>query len=308
MARESLADIDVAGIVNDMDHRRLGIYIVVGLFIAFFLAPLEAGILTAIKTDAAVTETVPFLPPATDGLTAGNIGTAFDQLYGGIINSLVMAIPATLITIVLASMAAFGLTMVDWRGQVGVLVLFLIGVFLPYQAVIIPIDKFWSQIFPLAQMLEPIARLKLVEPEHTLLVPLTITHIAYGIPIVTILFRGYYQSMPTSFIEAAKIDGKGLLSIYKDIVLPLSKPMFGVVFIYQFTQIYNEFLFSLTIIKYANSTAATMTLVLSGIGASISGVDYGLRMAAAFLAALPTLVLYLAFSEQFAKGLQTGGA
>lgn len=308
MARESLADIDVAGIVNDMDFRRLGIYIVVGLFIAFFLAPLEAGILTAIKTGAAITDTVPFLPPGTDGLTAGNIGTAFDQLYGSIINSLVMAIPATLITIVLASMAAFGLTMVDWRGQIGVLVLFLIGVFLPYQAVIIPIDKFWSQVFPLAQMLEPIARLKLVEPEHTLLVPLTITHIAYGIPIVTILFRGYYQSMPTSFIEAAKIDGKGLLSIYKDIVLPLSKPMFGVVFIYQFTQIYNEFLFSLTIIKYANSTAATMTLVLSGIGASISGVDYGLRMAAAFLAALPTLVLYLAFSEQFAKGLQTGGA
>lgn len=266
MARESLADIDVAGIVNGMDHRRLGIYIVVTLFIAFFLAPLEAGILTAIKTDASIAQTVPFLPPGTDGATAENVGTAYGQLQSSIINSLVMAIPATLITIVLASMAAFGLTMVDWRGQVGILVLFLIGVFVPYQAVIIPVDKFWYQVFPLAQMLEPVARLKLVEPEHMLLVPLTITHIAYGIPIVTILFRGYYQSMPQSFVEAAKIDGKSLTSIYTDIVLPLSKPMFGVVFIYQFTQIYNEFLFSLTIIKYADSTAATMTLVLSGIG------------------------------------------
>lgn len=308
MARDSLADIDVAGIVNGMDHRRLGIYIVVTLFIAFFLAPLEAGILTAIKTDASIAQTVPFLPPGTDGATAENVGTAYGQLQSSIINSLVMAIPATLITIVLASMAAFGLTMVDWRGQVGILVLFLIGVFVPYQAVIIPVDKFWYQVFPLAQMLEPVARLKLVEPEHMLLVPLTITHIAYGIPIVTVLFRGYYQSMPQSFVEAAKIDGKSLTSIYTDIVLPLSKPMFGVVFIYQFTQIYNEFLFSLTIIKYADSTAATMTLVLSGIGASISGIDYGLRMAAAFLAALPTLLLYIAFSEQFAKGLQTGGA
>lgn len=308
MTQKSLAKIDIAEIVDDMDHRRLGIYTVVMLFIAFFLVPLETGILTALKTNEAIARSVPFLPPGAEGFTLDNLQFAFEQLQRGIINSLVMSVPATIITIVLASMAAYGLTMVNWRGQIGVLVLFLIGVFVPYQAVLVPVAQFWTNIFPLADMLAPLARLRFVEPYHMDLVPLIITHVAYGIPIITILFRGYYQSLPQSLIEAAKIDGKSITQIYTQIVLPLSKPMFGVVFIYQFTQIYNEFLFSLTIIQSATAPEATVTLILPSLGASTSGIDFGIRMSAAFLAALPTLVLYIAFAEQFAKGLQTGGA
>jgi glucose/mannose transport system permease protein len=130
-----------------------------------------------------------------------------------------------------------------------------------------------------------------------------ITHVVYGIPICMLLFRGYYVSLSDELVEAAKIDGASITSIYRRIVLPLSKPMIGVVFIYQFTMIWNEFLFSLTLIGSSNSPAATVTLVLSGLGSDLSGVDFGLRMAGAFVAALPTLIIYVLFAEQFAEGL-----
>ena len=104
-------------------------------------------------------------------------------------------------------------------------------------------------------------------------------------------------------VEAAKIDGASITTIYRRIILPLSKPMIGVVFIYQFTAIWNEFLFSLTLIGSSSSPAATVTLVLSGLGTDLSGIDFGLRMAGALFAALPTLIIYALFAEQFAKGL-----
>ncbi|WP_330631859.1 carbohydrate ABC transporter permease [Halocatena halophila] len=302
------SNFDIRSIVDGMNHRRLGIYVFVTVFIAFFLVPLETGIMTALKSTEAINRSLPFLPPAGDGFTLANLELALEQVQRGVINSLLMALPATIINIVLASMAAYGLTLVDWRGQIGVLLLFVAGVFVPYQAVIVPLARFWTHIFPITEILSPLARLVLVEPYHLELIPLMITHVAYGIPIITVLFRSYYKSMPKSLIEAGKIDGKSVTQIYRDIVLPLSKPMFGVVFIYQFTQIYNEFLFSKVLIGSASAQQATVTLILPQIGASTSGLDYGLRMSAAFLAALPTLLLYIAFAEQFAEGLKTGGA
>lgn len=297
---------DVASLVEDVNLRRVGQYALVVLFLGFFLIPLETGIMTALKTNESLVRSLPFAPPVGDGFTLENVRYAIDTLSHAFVNSLVMAIPATIINVLLASMAAFGLTMVKWRGQMIVLVLFLIGIFVPYQAVVVPLSNFWNNIFPLARMLEPIfVMLPYFEGGHSRLVPLIITHVAYGIPICTILFRSYYTSLPDSYVEAAKIDGASLTKIYRRIVLPISKPMFGVVFIYQFTQIYNEFLFSLTLITGANSPEATVTLILPSIGVSTSGINFGIRMAAAFVAALPTILLYIAFAEQFAKGLQT---
>ncbi|WP_222918736.1 carbohydrate ABC transporter permease [Natrinema sp. SYSU A 869] len=300
------SNIDVASLVEDVNLRRIGQYTLVILFLGFFLIPIETGIMTALKTNEAVARSLPFAPPLNEGFTISNLEYAFSQLTNAFVNSLLMAIPATIINVLLASMAAYGLTMVNWRGQIALLSLFLIGVFVPYQAVLVPLARFWNNLFPLARMLEPLfAAFPLLQGYHSQLVPLIITHVAYGIPICTILFRSYYKGMPDSYVEAAKIDGASITKIYRRIVLPISKPMFGVVFIYQFTQIYNEFLFSFTLITGANDPAAPVTLVLPAIGASTSGIDFGIRMSAAFLAALPTIILYVAFAEQFAKGLRT---
>ncbi|ELZ15472.1 sugar ABC transporter permease [Haloterrigena salina JCM 13891] len=302
-------NIDVASVVEDVNLRRIGHYTIVILFLGFFLLPLITGIMTALKTSTAVANTLPFMPPLGDGFTLANLEYAFNRLSYAFVNSLLMAIPATIINVLLASMAAFGLTMVRWRGQMGILVLFLIGIFVPYQAVLVPLARFWNNIFPIADMLEPVfSVVPLIQGYHSALVPLIITHVAYGIPICMLLFRSYYQSLPNSLVEAAKIDGASITKIYRRIILPISKPMFGVVFIYQFTQIYNEFLFSFTLVTSANSSEAPITLIIPTIGTSTSGIDFGIRMAAAFLAALPTIILYVAFAEQFAKGLETESA
>ena len=302
-------NIDVASLVEDWNLYRIGQYVLVILFLGFFLVPLETGIMTALKTNEAVARSLPFMPPLGEGFTLGNLQFAFERLSGAFFNSLFMAIPATIGSVLLGSMAAYGLTMVDWRYQMAMLSLFLIGIFLPYQAVLVPLARFWNNIFPLASMIAPtMGALPFLEEFHASLVPLIITHIAYGIPICTILFRSYYQSLPNSLVEAGKIDGASITKIYRRIVLPISKPMFGVVFIYQFTQIYNEFLFAFTLITGSDNAEAPVTLILPAVGASTSGIDFGIRMSAAFLAAIPTLIIYIAFAEQFAKGLKTESA
>ncbi|WP_122090065.1 carbohydrate ABC transporter permease [Halalkalicoccus subterraneus] len=281
------------------DLRRIGLYATMLALVVFYLLPIESGLVTSIKTSEALINTQPFAPPGLDGVTLEKWQFAFDTLWSGMINSMLFTIPATILCAVFGSMAAYGLTLVDWRGQVAVFTLFIAGIFIPYQAVIVPLTQFWSQY----AMLD--VRLGLILTDRTAtLLELIITHTAYGIPICTLLFRSQYKTMSWEMIEAARLDGATVWRIYKRIVLPLSVPMFAVVFIFQFTQIWNEFLFSLTIIGSVSDPAASATLILSGLGEALEGTDYPLRMAGAFITALPTLVVYLLFADEFAEGVE----
>lgn len=236
MSRENhRSKLDLRTVLEDLDFYRAGMYLLIFAFVAFFLVPLETGLMTALKTDGAVTRTLPFIPPGPQGFTFGNLHTAFNRLARGLINSLAMTIPATLLDLLFASIAAYGLTLIDWRGQLGILALFIVGIFIPYQAVLVPLARFWTNIFPLRAVIDFLWVLPILKPYHGQLVQLILTHVAYGIPICTMLFRGYYQTLPSSLVEAAKIDGAGLTKTYLRIIAPLSKPMFGVVFIFQFT-------------------------------------------------------------------------
>ena len=295
----------IARILPALNYRKIGLAFVVMFFFAFFISPIWTGFVTAFKTTGAVTSTTPFIPPGLDGFTLEKWSTAFDYLSRGMVNSLVMSVPSTIASVFLGSIAAYGLTLVDWneRLQFSILVLFLVGIFIPYQAVLVPLSDFWINIVGVDGLLEPLGNLPFFTSRHSRLFAVTVTHVVYAIPICMLLFRGYYMSLSDELIEAAKIDGASITSIYRRIVLPLSKPMIGVVFIYQFTMIWNEFLFSLTLIGSSSSPAATVTLVLSGLGSDLTGVDFGLRMAGAFVAALPTLIIYVLFAEQFAEGL-----
>ena len=295
----------IAQILPALDYTKIGLSLVIVLFFAFFISPIWTGFVTALKTTGAVTGTTPFIPPGPDGFTLEKWSVAFDYLSTGIVNSLVMSVPSTIASVFLGSIAAYGLTLVDWneRLQFSILVLFLVGIFIPYQAVLVPLSDFWINIVGVDDLIAPIAALPYFTARHSRLFAVTATHVVYAIPICMLLFRGYYMSLSDELIEAAKIDGASITTIYRRIVLPLSKPMIGVVFIYQFTMIWNEFLFSLTLIGSSSSPAATVTLVLSGLGSDLSGVDFGLRMAGAFVAALPTLIIYVLFAEQFAEGL-----
>ncbi len=286
-------------ILDRITLTQVGLYAsLVGLVI-FYLVPVQSGFVTSIKTSDALINTQPFAPPGLDGATIEKWEFAFNALSMGLVNSLAFTIPATILCAVLGSMAAYGLTLVNWRGQVAVFVLFIAGIFIPYQAVIVPLTQFWSQYAMLDHRLGLI-----LSSHHATIIELIITHTAYGIPICTLLFRSQYKTMSWEMIEAARLDGASVWRIYRRIVLPLSIPMFAVVFIFQFTQIWNEFLFSLTIIGSVNDPAASATLILSGLGEALEGVDYPLRMAGALITALPTLIVYLLFADKFAEGVR----
>ncbi|MFD1645656.1 carbohydrate ABC transporter permease [Haloarchaeobius litoreus] len=280
---------------------RVGLYVVLVGLVLFYLLPLEAGIVTSFKTTGAYGSTQPFLP-AFDGLTLEKWTGAFDELSGGLFNSVIMAVPATAMSALIGSMAAYGLTNVDWRGQVGIYTLFIAGIFVPYQAVLVPLKRFWSQWVPLDVWLEPLWLLPGLTSDHGGLFALMITHVAYGIPICTLLFRSYYKAVSDEMVEAARLDGASIRRIYRRIILPLSVPMFAVALIYQFTQIWNDLLFALILIG-GSGDAAVVTQELVGVGQAQEATDFPLQMAAAFVTALPTLLVYIFFGEQFAKGV-----
>ncbi|MFB6113653.1 MAG: carbohydrate ABC transporter permease [Halodesulfurarchaeum sp.] len=285
--------------IRRVDPRRIALYLVLVGMIGFYLMPLESGLVTAFKTQDAFFRTTPFLPPGVESFTVDPWITAFDRLEEGLLNSLLFTVPATLMSATLGSLAAYGLTKVEWRGQGPILVLFVAGIFIPYQAVLVPLTRFWSMV-PIQELFSffhPIS-------SRASLVALAVTHTAYGIPICTLLFRAHYQSIDTAIIEAARLDGARVAKIYWRIILPLSLPMFAVTIIYQFTNIWNDLLFALVLVSDPAETP--VTIALNQLKGSMVQ-QYNLQMAGAFITALPTLLVYIFFGEQFAEGVRGGG-
>ncbi|WP_135302483.1 carbohydrate ABC transporter permease [Haloarcula amylovorans] len=295
--------------LQNMERSRIGLYIVLLFGIVFYLFPMETAVMTMFKTQQAFAQTVPFAPPTGDGFTLAALQTAWNTLRPGLVNSMLMAIPATILSALLGSLTAYGLTTLDWRGQVGVVVLIIAGIFIPYQAVLVPLSQFWYQILP--DILNGFVNTVFgfytngnwVYPSrngNVQLVQLSITHAAYGLPMCTLLFRSYYKGISDEMIEAARLDGATAFSIYKNIILPLSLPMFAVTLIYQFTQVYNDLLFALVLVNEPSAQVATqrLTALTGGVVQS-----FNTTMAGAIVAALPTLLVYVFFGEQFAKGV-----
>jgi glucose/mannose transport system permease protein len=288
------------------DYHRLGLYVALLGIVAFYLAPIEAGLVTSLTTRTGVIETLPMSPPIYGEFSTASWIAAFDTLSRGLLNSALYAVPATVISAFIGSLAAYGLTQANWkrRYKATFLALFVAGIFIPYQAVLVPVTRFWSNYAQIEGLLTPLWLLG-VDRDYTDLVELMITSIAYGIPICTILFRSYYKNMNIEMIEAARLDGASLRRIYRRIVLPLSTPMFAVVLIYQFTQIWNDLLFALVLVQSTSSDAAPAVLILSGLGVSQEGMNFSLQMAGALITALPTIAVYVMFSEEFSEGLAT---
>lgn len=292
--------------VSRLSIRPLLLYLVTGFLVILYLVPLEVAIVTSFKTAAGVTGTQPHVPvlPTSSEFTLNQWTTAFDVLKQPLINSFLRALPATIAVTVLASMTAYGLTLVDWRGQLAVMFMFVAAVFFPTQAAIVPLARFWTSVVPLEDVLAVLWDLPFLAPYHADLLALIITDVAYGLPLATVLFRGYYLQLNHSLVEAARLDGASLWRIYRRIIVPMSMSMFAVVFIYMFTSVWNSFLFPLIIMTSSNHGAAPATLALPGIGADLGQINYGLRMAAALLTALPTLIIFLLAGDTFAEGIK----
>lgn len=268
--------------------------LIYGLLIAFsivYLVPVYVLIVGSLKTLREVNTTSIWTLP-----TGFNLGAWADALQpplqnsggiaSGLVNSLEMTIPAVVISSVWGSINGYILSKWRFRGSDTLFAVLLFGMFIPYQAILIPLVNLLQQLHL-----------------YDSLVGLAITHIMYGLPITTLIFRNYYASIPTELVEAAKVDGAGIVAVYRRIILPLSVPGFVVVGIWQFTNIWNEFLFAVTLTSAPSSQPVTVSLQnLAGSFAAL----YNVQMAGALISALPTLVVYILLSRYFIRGLLAG--
>jgi glucose/mannose transport system permease protein len=210
---------------------------------------------------------------------------ALDALSPALWNSVKLAVSGSVISAVLGSLNGYVLS--KWRFPYAdvVFTAFLFGMFIPYQAVMIPL----VQLMTKAHLIGGIPGLVLA-------------HVVYGIPICTLIFRNYYATIPDELVEAARVDGAGMLRSYASVVLPNSAPAFAVVLIWQFTSMWNDFLFAVFLTGPASWPA---TVRLNNIAGSMV-VPYSQQMAAAVLASLPTLLVYVLLGRFFMRGLMAG--
>jgi glucose/mannose transport system permease protein len=262
---------------------KIPLYAVLVAVAVFALVPLYVMLVTSFKAPAEASIIRMWELPSS--LSFGAWERAFTILRPYLVNSFALAIPATLLSSLVGSVNGYIFAMWRFKGSEVVFNALLLGMFIPYQIVLIP----------LVQTLQSIGLFNSIPG-------LVLVHVVYGIPITTLIFRNFYARIPMEIIEAGQIDGAGLLGIYRRVALPLSLPGFVVVGIWQFTQIWNEFLWAVTI------TSAGQRPVMVALQ-NISGsqiVEFDLQMAAALQAALPTLIIYVLLGRYFVRGLLAG--
>ncbi|GAB3164811.1 carbohydrate ABC transporter permease [Myceligenerans halotolerans] len=218
--------------------------------------------------------------------TLENWQGAWTTLAPAIGRSLQMVIPSTIISAFLGSLNGFVLARWRFRGADIVFTLILFGMFIPYQAVMIPLNQ-----------------LVLGMGIPSGIPSLILLHIVYGIPITTLIFRNYYMTVPAELIEAARVDGAGMLRTYWNVLLPISIPSFTVVLIWQFTNAWNDFLFA---VFFSSSQNGPVTIALNNLANGALLQNYGVSMAGALLASLPTLLVYIILGKYFVGGLMSG--
>ncbi|MHA3725233.1 carbohydrate ABC transporter permease [Leucobacter sp. HY1910] len=256
--------------------------LLVGMIFVFI--PVYVLVITSFKgIGDATADNAWFLPT---NWTLENWQQAFNELGPSMGRTLSMVIPSTLISAVLGCLNGFVLSRWRFPGADIVFTLILFGMFLPYQAVIIP----------------------LVNMMIGLSVPsgipaLIVLHIVYGIPITTLIFRNYFESVPHELMEAAKVDGAGMLRTFWSVALPIAIPGFVVVIIWQFTAAWNDFLFA---VFFSAPVNGPVTLALNNLANGAILTNYGISMAGALLASLPTVIVYVILSKYFIAGLMSG--
>lgn len=264
--------------------RTLIVYALLGVVAVFYLLPIYVIVVTSLKSFIEVSNSTPWQLPTAPTLEP--FRAAIEKLLPSFINSVELVVPATLISALLGSLNGYVLSKWRFRGADLLFTLLLFGMFIPYQSILIP----------LVLVLE---RMGL----YGGLPGLILVHVVYGIPICTLIFRNYYAAIPNEVLEAARIDGATVLGIYRRILVPLSIPGFVVVLIWQFTSIWNEFLFALVIV--ADPDQQPITVALNGLAGSLLA-QYQVQMAGALLTALPPLIIYILLGRYFIRGLLAG--
>jgi glucose/mannose transport system permease protein len=269
------------------------IYLVLLLFALFYLLPLYVMAVNSVKPLEEITggnmialPQIWTLEPWRSAWSTAQIGVEPTGLRPYFINSILMVVPAVAISTVVGALNGYILTKWRFRHDQIVFGLMLFSCFIPFQIVLIPMALVLGKL----HLAGTVAGLVLV-------------HVVYGIGFTTLYFRNYYAQFPTELVRAAQIDGAGFFRIFWRILLPVSGPIAVVSVIWQFTNIWNDFLFGVSF----GGTSQPMTVALNNLVQSSTGVkEYNVHFAGAILAALPTLVVYIAAGRFFVRGLMAG--
>lgn len=273
---------------------RLVLWSVLLLFAAWFLMPLYVMLATSLKDMEQVrTGHLLSLPtsPSFDAWAKawGSACTGID--CGGLkpffMNSVLMVVPAVLVSTAIGALNGYVLSKWRFRGSETLFAFLLFGVFMPMQVVLLPM----SQVLGWLGLASSIWGLMLV-------------HVIAGLPSTTLFFRNYYVAVPDELVKAATIDGAGFWQIFWRIVLPLSTPILMVTLIWQFTNIWNDFLYG---VVFSGADSKPVTVGLNNLANTSSSVkEYNVDMAAAMIAGLPTLLVYVLAGKYFVRGLTAG--
>ena len=273
---------------------RILLYFFLSVFVLYYLLPLFVMITTSLKSLEEIrTGSLVALPR---NITFEAWGTAWSSACTGIQceglkpyfwNSIFIAIPAVFISTLIGALNGYVVAQWRFKGANMIFALMLFGCFIPFQVVLLPM----ARVLGLMDLAGSISGLIFV-------------HVIYGIGFTTPFFRNYYVNIPSELVKAAKMDGATFLRIFWSIFLPLSLPIIVVTVIWQFTQIWNDFLFGVT---FSFGENAPLQVALNNMVLTSASVKYyNVDMAAAIMAALPTLIIYVLAGNYFIKGLTAG--
>jgi len=273
---------------------RVLLYTLLGFFALLFAMPLYVMLVNSIKPldeirggDLMAFPQAFTLQPWHDAWSLAQIGVQATGLKPYFINSFLMAVPAVLISTAFGALNGYVLTQFRFRGAGLVFAALMFSVFIPFQIVLIPM----ARTLGLLHMAGTVPGLVLV-------------HVVYGIGFTTLFFRNYYAAFPGELVRSARMDGAGFFRLFWRLLLPNSGPIIVVSIIWQFTNIWNDFLFGASFSDYSSFP---ITVALNNLVNSSTGVkEYNVHFAAAFIAGAPTLAVYILSGKYFVRGLMAG--
>ena len=260
----------------------------------YYLLPLYVMIVTSLKGMPEIRMGNVFGPPMditfepwVKAWSEACTGINCDGLSRGFGNSVRILIPSVLLSIMIASVNGYALSNWKFKGSEVFFTILIIGAFIPYQ----------TMLYPIVIMLREIGLMGSIGG-------LVLVHTVFGMPILTLLFRNYFASIPEELFKAARVDGAGFWQIYFQIMLPMALPIFVVAIILQVTGIWNDFLFG---VIYTKPATYPMTVQLNNIVNSVQGIkEYNVNMAATLLTGLVPLIIYFASGKLFVRGIAAG--
>lgn len=303
-----------------LSRRNIIIYGTLAIVSIYYLLPLYVMIVTSLKGMPEIRLGNVFAPPLeitfepwVKAWAQACTGINCDGLSRGFWNSVQILVPSVIISIIIASVNGYALANWRFKGADVFFTILIFGAFIPYQIMIYPIvillRESGEYLTPLLVVIDPIREMFGLEPLGKIRLMgsvsgLVIVHTIFGMPILTLLFRNYFTSIPQELFKAARVDGAGFWGIYFKIMLPMSLPIFVVAIILQVTGIWNDFLFG---VIYTKPESYPMTVQLNNIVNSVQGIkEYNVNMAATILTGLVPLFVYFVSGKLFVRGIAAG--